>query len=549
MLNTLPMQNQPVAFAGCRGWLSWPHHAVAPVLRGGIVFFGAYGLEDLATRYSLAKLANQLAAQGYAVLRFDLPGTGDSLDDPTATPTVAHWVQAGCQAVAALQAWLGGVDAPVSQRAVHALALLAPVVQGRHHLREWRILSSRENPLQVAGFALNDELQAQWLGLDLLQLAHAPCAHVFFGIPDMAKGLDALQTQWTHQSRMVTAPYPQLQQHIGNPTLSQTPEDLWRSCLQWFNGLDAKQHPAWQPRPAVDPLLVGPDFEETALMLPWQDRGLAAVWCRPQKARKHQGARQAVVVFCNAGRNPHTGWARGTVQMARQLAQQGIASIRFDLAGLGDSPPLAIPPAEVLYATGNIPQLQAVLAHVQTQTADGTPICVVGACSGGHLAFHAAVSDARVSALVLVNVQRFVWQQGMSLQAAMRAGGHSTQTYRNKLFQLNTWRRFFQGQVDAAFVLRALWGRWLARRLQAKAQPSGIRQGFESLAKRGCQVAVIYSEQDAGRDEFASHMGQNAQHFTQLAQTALHVLPHADHDLSDPAARHFLLQTIVRVCK
>ena len=41
----------PIAFAGNRGWLQLPSEN-AP-RREGVVFFSAYGVEDLATRHSL----------------------------------------------------------------------------------------------------------------------------------------------------------------------------------------------------------------------------------------------------------------------------------------------------------------------------------------------------------------------------------------------------------------------------------------------------------------------------------------------------------------
>ncbi|WP_204267123.1 hypothetical protein, partial [Escherichia coli] len=44
-----------------------------------------------------------------------------------------------------------------------------------------------------------------------------------------------------------------------------------------------------------------------------------------------------VVVLTNSGGVPHIGWARMTVTFARALAAEGIASLRMDFAGLGDS--------------------------------------------------------------------------------------------------------------------------------------------------------------------------------------------------------------------
>jgi hypothetical protein len=70
------MKPVPVTFAGCFGWL---HPAPG---RRGVVLCNAWGQEALCAHRSWRLLAMDLAAAGLPTLRFDYPGTGDSLDDP-----------------------------------------------------------------------------------------------------------------------------------------------------------------------------------------------------------------------------------------------------------------------------------------------------------------------------------------------------------------------------------------------------------------------------------------------------------------------------------
>jgi pimeloyl-ACP methyl ester carboxylesterase len=551
----------PLVFARSRGWLTLPPAGQA--VREGIVFFGAYGVEELSTRYSLAQLATRLAAAGHPVLRFDWPGTGDALGDWDAAAQLPSWVEAGRAAVQALQQHsgvqpvcllglrLGGMVATLVAQALQAagtpvqgLALLAPVLQGRQYIREMRALSHGTEPLAVAGFPFSRETQEAIAALDLSTMAQPPAARVFLGVPSATKAMDTVQAQWGTHAHVHSAAYPDLAQHIGNPTMSRAPAELFDALVAWF---------AQQPPVAGAPVqvqhganlptrLADAHFVEDGAIIP-AEVGLAAVWCQPAQA----ASAGAVVVFCNAGRNSHVGWARGTVTMARQLAAAGIASVRFDLAGLGDSPPLPNPPAEVLYSTAAIPQLRAVVDHVRRAQGEKTAICVMGSCSGGYLAFHQALSDVRIAALVLVNVQRWVWKEGMSLQAAMRSTGRSTQAYRQRMWQRDTWMRLLRGEVDVAAVLRALG----ARVLRAVRLPSGdlgrTRRGFSALADRECRVSVVYSEDDGGRDEFARYFGDNASTFTALPHTQLTVLPDADHDLSDRAAREVVMGVLQQV--
>ena len=66
-----------------------------------------------------------------------------------------------------------------------------------------------------------------------------------------------------------------------------------------------------------------------------QNDGLIGTVCLPQH-RQGDGAKIGVLLF-NAGVVHRIGPHRINVRLARQLAESGIPSIRFDLAGQGDS--------------------------------------------------------------------------------------------------------------------------------------------------------------------------------------------------------------------
>lgn len=521
--------------------------------RDGVVVFNAYGVEDLSTRYSLARLAARLAAAGHPVLRFDLPGTGDALGDCGHGDPLPAWVQAGQDAVRALKSWSGVTEvalvglrlgALVAVQVAHVLnlagesvcglALLAPVIQGRQYLRELRALSDGTQPIVVAGFPFSQEIQDALMATDVSAMS-SPAARVFLAVHGNSKALSQLQAKWGETADVVHVDYEGLTQHIGNPTTSRPPELLFGQLVGWLGqgGAAATETVCAAISPAV---LSGPGFVELGTLIP-AAVGLAAVWCNPEQSK----IPSIVVIFCNAGRNPHQGWARGSVSMARALAKQGISSVRFDLAGLGDSPPLPQPPDEVLYSTMAVPQLRAVVDHVCGLAGDQVKICVVGVCSGGYLAFHAAVDDTRIGALLLINVQRFAWKEGMSLEAAMRSGGRSMQAYRQRMVSRDTWRRLLRGQVHVGAAVRAVSGRVS----QVFSPDSGdvvqIRHKFSALAHRACRVAIVYSQEDGGRDEFARYFGLDGRRFTALPCTSLAVLDGADHDLSQRAARDNVL--------
>jgi pimeloyl-ACP methyl ester carboxylesterase len=109
------------------------------------------------------------------------------------------------------------------------------------------------------------------------------------------------------------------------------------------------------------------------------------------------------VILLNAGMIHRIGPHRVNVRLARELARHGIASIRFDLAGHGDS---ARP-------SGSLPfQDQAVEDVRQAADALGSAtglkrFAVFGICSGAYHAFNAAMKDERLTTLMLFDAFRY----------------------------------------------------------------------------------------------------------------------------------------------
>jgi pimeloyl-ACP methyl ester carboxylesterase len=580
----------PVVFGQNRGWLNMPQTGEAS--RVGVVIFGAYGVEDLSTRQSLAVLAERLAKNGHPVLRFDLPGTGDSLGDWCDSGQLSAWVSAGRAAVDALRDWsgvaavslvglrLGGMVATLvakelleSDSPVQGLALLGPVLQGRQYIREMRTLADDGPELAVAGFPLSEETQLAISAVDIGQIAYAPAQRIFLGVPGVSKAMTKLQAQWGANAEISSVAYVDMAQHIGNSITSCAPVGMFDSLVAWFAAAPTMNLATRTPVGArwTDPtckpsaaILRSKGFVEEGVIVD-AGVGLAGVWCRPE-GHKVPGP---VIVFCSPGRNPHVGFARGWVNLARRLAMEGVSSFRFDLAGIGDSPPLSVLPEEVLYSDAGISQLRAVLDAVERATGSHR-MCVLGTCSGGYLALHEAVTDVRVAGLVLVNVQCLVWQKGTSFEVASRLNGKSTQVYRQRLFQPQTWMRIVRGQVNVPFVVGTLmrragryggvlaqqvWGKFLhlvrefglVTTVTPVTSEARIRQCFATIAARKTETVVLYGDEDVGRDEFARYFGSDGAGYVRLPHTRLRILTNFDHNVTDRGAQNLLFEETLAV--
>lgn len=110
------------------------------------------------------------------------------------------------------------------------------------------------------------------------------------------------------------------------------------------------------------------------------------------------GIAQKVLILVNAGFVPKLGPHRVYAQLARALAVENIATLRFDLSGLGDSLPDGA-------ATLRDRTRDEICAAIDTAAArfSAAELMLGGICSGAEDALRYATDDVRVRRLVLVD--------------------------------------------------------------------------------------------------------------------------------------------------
>jgi pimeloyl-ACP methyl ester carboxylesterase len=126
---------------------------------------------------------------------------------------------------------------------------------------------------------------------------------------------------------------------------------------------------------------------ETIARFGADERLLGIVTLPPQR---REGA--PACLFMNAGVVHRIGPHRMNVKLARALAGAGIASIRIDLSGMGDSPPA---PGAVHSGEQTVRDLQDAMDHLQ-RTLGIQRFIVFGLCSGAVHAYWLAQRDERV---------------------------------------------------------------------------------------------------------------------------------------------------------
>ena len=453
----------PVIFGDCFGWF----HPASSGRASGTAALLCPGIsEDFCNGYRPFRLlADRLAGAGYPALRFDYPGTGDSAD-----PCRANLWEAWQQSLAAAAAWLraqtgaerllliglriGGTLAAMAaaQRGdVAGLALIEPCLTGRAYVSqlvtEARLRGTQQpgGGIEVGELLFTAECLDQMRAAELARLALPPAlpVAVFSRMPE--ERITTRLAAWQARNLKFTSHHLggldamlRPSHHGGEPELEAAP------LLAWLR----REVP---PRPSR-PCAVPPSPESAALTLPGctetplrfgATRHLAGILCRPAQERSPGFA----VLICNSGGNPRHGFARFGVECARALAQAGVASLRFDFAGFGDS---------IHDAAGADLQTDVFTEDRTNDVCDSLDalealgfrrFALHGLCSGAYHALHGACADPRITQLLAVNLPWF------SLRHERPGPESVAQRCLNILAARNTASLFLFGENDAGLKL------------------------------------------------------------------------------------------------
>jgi pimeloyl-ACP methyl ester carboxylesterase len=176
------------------------------------------------------------------------------------------------------------------------------------------------------------------------------------------------------------------------------------------------------------------------------------------------------------------------VEASRDAAVQGLACLRLDVEGLGDSDGDATEHYRI--AALNVPQLVAqVRAALDALEARGLPdrFTLIGLCSGGYQSFQAALEDQRVESICLINTGALFWHDSLI-----------TSRDASKLRMLarpSTWTRVLRGQIRPQRAVQLARATWATRRGQSSDAPRGaeVRAALDLLRERDQQLLLAFS--------------------------------------------------------
>jgi pimeloyl-ACP methyl ester carboxylesterase len=531
----------------------------------------AFGHEAMVSHRSYRRLAQHLAAEGFAVLRFDYDGTGDSAGEDSDPNRVDAWldsIRRACSEAIALSGAehtilfgmrLGALLALAqAERApVDGLMLLAPPRSGRAWLREMRALQAIKGARSeldsdvssdpgIAGFLLDHSTRADLERLDAAKVRTCPARNAFIIARDDLPGAEAILVDQLGRLGLAAelcatpgyaASMPE------DPFKSVVPVQLFDDIAAWLKKNYEATAGAEEP-PAISrsaPTSSRPSFTTMSAPTPLtRERvvdlgGLFGILSEP--ALPSSQTRTAILLL-NIGANHHIGSNRMYVRMARAWAAEGFHVLRMDFSGMGDSPAVNGGKENDVYATRFMLEARSGIDFLQTQGA--TNFVLMGLCSGAYVAYHTAIADPRVSGVVMINPLTFHWREGDSLEIRLRQSFKSTELYKKSFFRAETWRRIAHGDVAVAAIAREL-ARRTRRRAQREvtavlarltgeiAEATDIHRGFRQLCNRGTECLLVFGSEDGGIDLIEEHLGQDAIAMRKVPGFRMEVMEGPDH--------------------
>ncbi|MDX8469537.1 alpha/beta fold hydrolase [Mesorhizobium sp. VK23B] len=566
-----------IVFADTIGWL---HEGKGTRGRGrGVVIAGAHGHEDLCSRRFLRLLADKLTENGLPALQFDYPGCGNAAGDHSTPAQVQRWTgsigaaidrlkrDCGVADVILVGFRLGALLAPLAAAGrddVAGLVLLAPPSSGKAYVREITAMSRMiDAPLasrsaseglftegrEAAGFRISHETLADLSALDwrnaAANLPSRPMLVLTNGKPLAA---DEIHGRGAGAVDITTAEFDGYPLLMCDPTANRIPAAALDRCAAWIAD-HAGEAVAGKATPRfASEILDGPHFTEEPVLI-GPEPMICGVLCRPRG--RHAAAEP--VIFLNAGGVPHVGWARGTVEAARDLAAEGVASLRVDLPGLGLSDQTK---EGRLFLYDGRTRRDVSRAIDWMERAGYPAVGLVGTCAGAFQAFHAARADRRVRTLTMINPLCFAWNSSYALEMAVwktyetsRAvlGQNAAAMQEGREPAAPTWRGI--ASRHARLVVRR--GLEAIKSTASMLHPAAllgqrrVERWMRDLCGRGVRVLMVTSEGDLSLKEIARHFGSEEERLDSIRGVTRVSLPNADHTLTPYHARRAVIARLI----
>jgi exosortase A-associated hydrolase 1 len=262
-------------------------------------------------------------------------------------------------------------------------------------------------------------------------------------------------------------------------------------------------------------------FAERALVFGCGGEQLIGILAKPASPRK------VGVLIVVGGPQYRVGSHRQFVLLARRLAAEAVAVMRFDYRGMGDSTGPSRSFDEIA------PDIAAAIDGLCSACPEVEQVVLWGLCDAASaaLTYWHATRDTRVAGMVLLNP----WVRSEASIAATRLKHY----YGQHLLEREFWTRFFRGRVDVVRAVRDFAGSLRAGGTKRSGNAAENASTFQDRMAAGLStfagpVLVILSGRDLTAKEFLAYAQSSPRWSGLLDRPNLvrHEVRDADHTFS-----------------
>jgi exosortase A-associated hydrolase 1 len=237
--------------------------------------------------------------------------------------------------------------------------------------------------------------------------------------------------------------------------------------------------------------------------------------------------RETGVLLLVGGPQYRVGSHRQFTLLARDLCASGIASLRFDYTGMGDSE------GDRVEFSDTAGDLAAALDTMFSELVHLKQVVVWGLCDAASSAMMFAHLDPRIAGLVLLNP----WVHGEDFSPGVKV----TRYYGPQISTRDSWRRLLSGEIALLptirdFTLNALRAlpSWLGLGSGGATRHGFVRQMLEGFQRFPGRSLVILGEEDLTAGEFNNLVEHDRAWRAAMAspQVTTHTVAGADHTFS-----------------
>jgi len=403
--------------------------------RGGIVICPPFGKEQVDTYRGLKLLAQNLCAIGFAVLRFDYPGTGDSAGEQGADTAIEDYRASisaamtylhasGVRRVGLVGLRMGALLATLvgpSASGLTSLVLWDPVTDGRKFLREQRILYK-----MTVGHDAAETVNESILGMTFSPTAASELKQLSFPgeFPSATSVLVLMRPDRANDARLAaaTASHNCTVMEAGEqPSFVESASQVVTIPVATVDAITS-----WLKRtePAGAADTVTPTIRRTAMIATLSDGRVVEetidelgpdrlFGIRTRRVDVNAGG--PTLLFHQTACEPRIGSGRVWTETARELAALGVAVVRYDRRGTGETGFATTEFARICSPTSH----DDVAAAIAATRVTPDRLMMTGICSGAWNSGYGALRHGARS-VVMVN----------SIMYSLRRVEHGTELLR-----------------------------------------------------------------------------------------------------------------------